>query len=101
MCSFLAFLVSAIALACSAALYVTARRRINNILPDDPAHLSNAFWLAVAATILLFLASLTVCFGSCHARRAKRRESTAARRNSVAGEPTMSEKTHWWQRRKY
>jgi len=97
--AFFAFLVCLVALICDSVLFVTARHRINDNLPGSPASLSNCYWMVVAATVSLFIASLTVCLGSASARRQKRARESAA--YSAAPAPVMYEKRHWWNRNKY
>jgi len=116
--SFFAFLVCLVALICDSILFVVARNRINRDVAGSPASLSNAYWMVVAATILLLLAAFTVCFGSRHARKEKRRNKEADRisSNSTYGNPTavdaygnpvvpvdtygtpLQEKRRFWQR---
>jgi len=95
--SFFSFLVCLVALICDSVLWITARSRINSDLSGSPASLSNCYWMVVAATISLFIASLTVCLGSARARRQKRARDSA----NYGPAPVMSEKRHWWQRNRY
>lgn len=98
--AFFAFLVCLVALIVDSVLFVTARQRINSDLAGSPASLGNCYWMVVAATASLLLASITVCFGSARARRNKRaRESAAYNGAPYANEPVMAERRHFWQRK--
>lgn len=96
--SFFAFLVCLVALIIDSVLFVTARHRINDAVPGSPASLGSAFWMVIAATILLLLAAFTVCFGSARARRERRDRRALDTAYPAQNAPVMTQKRRFWQR---
>ncbi|GAA5884220.1 hypothetical protein JCM6882_002184 [Rhodosporidiobolus microsporus] len=80
--SLLAFIATVVALGLDLGLFITARHRIRNDIPNSNAHLSTAIWLVLAACVCQLIAGFTVCF-----TRSRRR--AAARDREFAAVPAM------------
>jgi len=85
--AFFAFLITVVALGIDLGLFLAARHRFNENLSGSPAHLGNAMWMVVAATVALLISALTICFGSVHDRRNRR---TSMNATPVAAAPVYT-----------
>lgn len=77
--TFLAFLVSLVAMAIDFGLFTVVRNHINETNNTNiSSNFGNAIWLTLAATVILFFATFVVCFSCCTARRKERYSKASA-----------------------
>lgn len=107
----LAFLASLAAMIVDFVMFGIIRREVNNNVTGRTASYSNATWMVLAATVVLFFSVFFVLFSCCTSRRNRRdvdnRRGTAGAYETggyVGNGPQMGyaqPKKTWWSRRKY
>ncbi|BGP20706.1 hypothetical protein JCM10213_001048 [Rhodosporidiobolus nylandii] len=76
--SLLALVATVVSLGLDLGLFLTARQRINNNIPNSHATVGSCIWLVVAACGCQLVACLTVCFTRSRRRRAAEDREFAA-----------------------